>query len=92
MSKTACSKCFLQEMRVLYFLSLKTSGTSIHMCGYCSILCSRGLFRFKAQSVVTLPVSSYHKQTHIASPPDPLITTLLSCRLSYVRLHNTRSV
>lgn len=55
-------------------------------------LCRRGLFPFKAQSVLTLPVSSYHKQTHIASPPEPLITTLLSCRLSYVRLHNTRSV
>lgn len=55
-------------------------------------LCSRGLFPFKAQSVLTLSVSSYHKQTHIASPPEPLITTLLSCRLSYVRLHNTRSV
>lgn len=54
-------------------------------------LCSRGLFPFKAQSVLTLPASSYHKQTHIASPPDPLITTLLSCCLSYVRLHNTRS-
>lgn len=79
-------------MRVLYFFSLKASGASIHMCGYCSILCSWGLFRFTAQSVLTQPVSSYHKQTHIASPPDPLITTLLSCRLSYVRLHNTRSV
>lgn len=55
-------------------------------------LCSQGLFPFKAQTVLTLPVSSYHKQTHIASPPEPLITTLLSCRLSYVRLHNTRSV
>lgn len=79
-------------MRVLYFFSLKASGASIHMCGYCSILCSWGLFHFKTQSVLTQPVSSYHKQTHIASPPDPLITTLLSCRLSYVRLHNTRSV
>lgn len=51
-----------------------------------------GLFPFKAQSALTLPVSSYHKQTHIASLPDPLITTLLSCCLSYVRLRNTSSV
>lgn len=62
-----------------------------HMCGYCR----GGLFPFKAQvfrSVLTLSVSSYHKQTHIASPPEPPITSLLSCRLCYVRLHNTRSV
>lgn len=51
-----------------------------------------GFFPFKAQSVLTLAVSSYHKQTHIASLPDPLIATLLSCCLGYVRLHNTRSV
>lgn len=51
-----------------------------------------GFFPFKAQSVLTLPVSSYHKQTHIASLPDRLITTLLSCCLSYVTLRNTRSV
>lgn len=46
----------------------------------------------RPSSVLTLLVSSYHKQTHIACLPDPLIATLLSCCLGYVRLHNTRSV
>lgn len=91
MRQTACSKPCLQRGYSISSAFRRQALQSI--CEDTAVsLCSRGLFPFKGQRVLTLPVSSYHKQTHIASPPDPLITTLLSCRLSYVRLHNTRSV